>query len=119
MHPFSDAGMLAEEMPNARLIEADSLVELRVQPERLTDEIAASSTRSGARRARGRATRGTAHAERSARPSGARGGAARSAPPGSYSRREQFDFVDADVAGRLRRADRRCGRLADPQRMKR
>jgi pimeloyl-ACP methyl ester carboxylesterase len=40
VHPFSDAGMLAEELPNARLIEADSLVELRLQPERLTEEIA-------------------------------------------------------------------------------
>jgi pimeloyl-ACP methyl ester carboxylesterase len=40
VHPFSDAGMLAEEMPNARLLEADSLVELRVSPERLTGEIA-------------------------------------------------------------------------------
>jgi pimeloyl-ACP methyl ester carboxylesterase len=40
VHPFSDAGMLAEELPNARLIEANSLVELRMQPERLTDEIA-------------------------------------------------------------------------------
>jgi pimeloyl-ACP methyl ester carboxylesterase len=41
VHPFSDAGMLAEELPNARLLEADSLVELRLRPERLTDEIAA------------------------------------------------------------------------------
>jgi pimeloyl-ACP methyl ester carboxylesterase len=40
VHPFSDAGMLAEEMPNARLLEADSLVELRISPERLTGEIA-------------------------------------------------------------------------------
>ena len=32
VHPFSDAGMLAEELPNARLLEADSLVELRMQP---------------------------------------------------------------------------------------
>jgi pimeloyl-ACP methyl ester carboxylesterase len=40
VHPFSDAGMLAEEMPNATLLEADSLVELRMQPERLTTEIA-------------------------------------------------------------------------------
>jgi pimeloyl-ACP methyl ester carboxylesterase len=40
VHPFSDAGMLAEEMPNARLLEADSLMELRVRPERLTGEIA-------------------------------------------------------------------------------
>jgi hypothetical protein len=32
--------MLAREMPNSRLIEADSLVELRMQPERLTGEIA-------------------------------------------------------------------------------
>jgi pimeloyl-ACP methyl ester carboxylesterase len=41
VHPFSDAGMLAKEMPNARLLEADSLVELRTKPERLTGEIAA------------------------------------------------------------------------------
>jgi pimeloyl-ACP methyl ester carboxylesterase len=41
VHPFSDAGMLAEEMPNARLLEANSLLELRMHPERLTGEIAA------------------------------------------------------------------------------
>ena len=41
VHPFSDAGMLANEMPNARLLEANSLIELRAQPERLTGEIAA------------------------------------------------------------------------------
>ena len=41
VHPFSDAGMLAKEMPNARLLQANSLVELRLQPERLTGEIAA------------------------------------------------------------------------------
>jgi pimeloyl-ACP methyl ester carboxylesterase len=41
VHPFSDAGMLAEEMPNARLLVADSLIELRVRPARLTNEIAA------------------------------------------------------------------------------
>jgi pimeloyl-ACP methyl ester carboxylesterase len=41
VHPFSDAGMLAKELPNGRLLEADSLVELRLAPERLTDEIAA------------------------------------------------------------------------------
>jgi hypothetical protein len=40
VHPFSDAGMLASEMPNARLIEANSLVELRMSPKRLTSEIA-------------------------------------------------------------------------------
>jgi pimeloyl-ACP methyl ester carboxylesterase len=40
VHPFSDAGMLAEELPNGRLIEANSLLELRMQPERLTGEIA-------------------------------------------------------------------------------
>ncbi len=41
VHPFSDAGMLAEELPHSRLLEADSLVELRLSPERLTGEIAA------------------------------------------------------------------------------
>ncbi len=40
VHPFSDAGMLAKEMGHARLVEASSLIELRVQPERLTNEIA-------------------------------------------------------------------------------
>jgi pimeloyl-ACP methyl ester carboxylesterase len=41
VHPFSDAGALAEELPNGRLLEADSLLELRMRPERLTQEIAA------------------------------------------------------------------------------
>jgi pimeloyl-ACP methyl ester carboxylesterase len=40
VHPFSDAGHLAEELPNGRLLVADSLVELRLHPERLTGEIA-------------------------------------------------------------------------------
>jgi pimeloyl-ACP methyl ester carboxylesterase len=40
VHPFSDAGMLAEELPNGRLLEAGSIIELRVAPERLTGEIA-------------------------------------------------------------------------------
>jgi pimeloyl-ACP methyl ester carboxylesterase len=40
IHPLSDAGMLADELPNARLLEADSIVELRVSPARLTAEIA-------------------------------------------------------------------------------
>lgn len=40
VHPFSDAGMLAEELENSRLVEASSIVELRLKPERLTGEIA-------------------------------------------------------------------------------
>jgi pimeloyl-ACP methyl ester carboxylesterase len=40
VHPFTDAGMLAEELPNGRLLEASSIIELRVAPERLTGEIA-------------------------------------------------------------------------------
>jgi pimeloyl-ACP methyl ester carboxylesterase len=40
VHPFSDAGMLAEELPNGRLVEANSIIELRVKPERLTNVIA-------------------------------------------------------------------------------
>jgi pimeloyl-ACP methyl ester carboxylesterase len=41
VHPFSDAGMLCDELPNARLIQASSILELRIAPERLTGEIAA------------------------------------------------------------------------------
>jgi pimeloyl-ACP methyl ester carboxylesterase len=40
IHPFSDAGMLADELPNGRLLQASSIVELRLAPARLTDEIA-------------------------------------------------------------------------------
>jgi len=40
IHPFSDAGMLAEELPNGRLLNANSILELRTRPERLTAEIA-------------------------------------------------------------------------------
>jgi pimeloyl-ACP methyl ester carboxylesterase len=40
VHPFSDAGQLASELPNGRLLVADSLLELRLRPERLTEEIA-------------------------------------------------------------------------------
>jgi pimeloyl-ACP methyl ester carboxylesterase len=41
LHPFSDADMLVEEMPNARLVDANSILEWRLTPERLTDELAA------------------------------------------------------------------------------
>jgi pimeloyl-ACP methyl ester carboxylesterase len=41
VHPFSDADMLAAELPNGRLIDANSIIELRVRPERLTKKIAA------------------------------------------------------------------------------
>jgi pimeloyl-ACP methyl ester carboxylesterase len=40
VHPFSDSGALIEELPNARLVRAGSILELRISPERLTDEIA-------------------------------------------------------------------------------
>ena len=40
VHPFSDAGMLVEELPNGRLLQANSILELRLAPERLTGEIA-------------------------------------------------------------------------------
>jgi pimeloyl-ACP methyl ester carboxylesterase len=40
VHPFSDAGMLAAELPNGRLVDAHSILELRVRPQRLTAKIA-------------------------------------------------------------------------------
>lgn len=39
VHPFSDSGALHEELVNSRLIEASSILELRLAPERLTAEI--------------------------------------------------------------------------------
>jgi pimeloyl-ACP methyl ester carboxylesterase len=41
LHPFSDADMLVGEMPNARLVDANSILEWRLSPERLTNELAA------------------------------------------------------------------------------
>jgi pimeloyl-ACP methyl ester carboxylesterase len=40
LHPFSDSGMLAEEVPGARLVEANSILEWRLGPKRLDDELA-------------------------------------------------------------------------------
>ena len=40
VHPFSDADELARELRNARLVDANSILELRITPERLTNEIA-------------------------------------------------------------------------------
>ena len=60
IHPFSDAGALLEEMPNASMVEASWIGELRVTPDRLTGEIAsfvdscwASSTTAPRRRGSG------------------------------------------------------------------
>jgi pimeloyl-ACP methyl ester carboxylesterase len=40
VHPFSDSGMLAEELPHAHLIEANSIFEWRITPRRLDTELA-------------------------------------------------------------------------------
>jgi pimeloyl-ACP methyl ester carboxylesterase len=40
LHPFSDSGMLIEELRRARLVEANSILEWRTRPERLNDELA-------------------------------------------------------------------------------
>jgi pimeloyl-ACP methyl ester carboxylesterase len=39
VHPFSDSDMLVRELSNARLVQASSVLELRLTPERLTGEI--------------------------------------------------------------------------------
>jgi pimeloyl-ACP methyl ester carboxylesterase len=39
VHPFSDADMLVRELRNGRILDANSILELRVTPERLTGEI--------------------------------------------------------------------------------
>ena len=40
LHPFSDSGMLERELPNSRLIDATSIFEWRVKPDRLNAELA-------------------------------------------------------------------------------
>ena len=41
LHPFSDSDMLVKEMPDARLVNAESIFEWRIRPQRLDDELAA------------------------------------------------------------------------------
>ncbi|HEV2785847.1 MAG TPA: alpha/beta hydrolase [Solirubrobacteraceae bacterium] len=40
IHPFSDASNLVRQLPNARIVRASSMLELRWRPTRLTEEIA-------------------------------------------------------------------------------
>jgi pimeloyl-ACP methyl ester carboxylesterase len=40
LHPFSDSDMLVEELPNGRLVNAESIFEWRLKPGRLDDELA-------------------------------------------------------------------------------
>lgn len=40
LHPFSDSGMLIEELRRAQLVEANSILEWRTRPKRLNDELA-------------------------------------------------------------------------------
>jgi pimeloyl-ACP methyl ester carboxylesterase len=68
IHPFSDSDMLVREMPEARLVQASSILELRLTPERLTNEIVVfveecfrSRARDGGRRRTSSSTRRSAH----------------------------------------------------------
>ncbi len=73
VHPFSDADMLVKEMKNARLLQATSIFELRAQPERLTNEIAAFLDQVWAKPASKAGTTG----KRSKRPASKRAGNSR------------------------------------------
>jgi len=41
LHPFTDAELLAKELPNGRLLDANSILEWRINPSRLNDELGA------------------------------------------------------------------------------
>ena len=56
IHPAADAAMLAEEMPNARFVEAQGILEWRVRPERLDREAAEFVAECWAEPTRGRRT---------------------------------------------------------------
>jgi pimeloyl-ACP methyl ester carboxylesterase len=68
IHPFSDSDMLVRELPDARLVQASSILELRLTPERLTNEIVVfvedcfrPQGRAAGRRRTGASARRTAH----------------------------------------------------------
>ena len=50
LHPFDDAAALARQIPNAKFIEARSILELRTQPQRLLPEIVKFFTENGMQR---------------------------------------------------------------------
>jgi len=57
LHPFSDSGMLVDEMPGARLVEANSILEWRLDPARLNDELARFAAEAYTERGAGSARR--------------------------------------------------------------
>jgi pimeloyl-ACP methyl ester carboxylesterase len=57
IHPFSDSDMLVRELPNSRLVQASSVLELRLTPERLTGEIVQFVERCFKPKSRGASTR--------------------------------------------------------------
>jgi pimeloyl-ACP methyl ester carboxylesterase len=68
IHPFSDSDMLVRDMPEAQLVQASSILELRLTPERLTNEIVVfveecfrPQARAGGRRRASSSTRRSAH----------------------------------------------------------
>jgi pimeloyl-ACP methyl ester carboxylesterase len=71
IHPFSDSDMLVRELPGARVLQASSILELRLTPERLTNEIVdfielcfKPASKTGARRHAGPGARRGASARR-------------------------------------------------------
>ncbi len=84
LHPFSDADTLSRELPNATLLQASSIFELRTRPERLTPMIAAwldaAWDKAGnTPQRRGMARPAVRRAIRSGRPAGRRVGRRRAA----------------------------------------
>ena len=95
IHPFSDSDMLVRELPNARLVQASSILELRLTPERLTGEIVG--------------VRGGMLPPRAARPRRPGGGRRR---PASASERAFASYASAaDVPPQVSRR-RRCAASA-------
>jgi pimeloyl-ACP methyl ester carboxylesterase len=71
IHPFSDADMLVRELPSATLIEASSILELRISPERLTGEIVSFVEGCWAPTRRARRRRSASSASRNGSPTAA------------------------------------------------
>ena len=94
VHPFSDSDMLVRELPNARLVEASSILELRLTPERLTGEIVAvRGALLQAAAAPGRARRAAAGPPRRRGRRPRRRTRPASLPPRCRSRREQKEAL--------------------------
>jgi pimeloyl-ACP methyl ester carboxylesterase len=111
LHPFSDADMVARELPNARFVDANSILEWRISPSRLDDELAAflddvwEEPKKPKRRTTGASRRkASTNSKRKASTSSKRRASGSSGPTGSGNSKPKASAKRAKSAAKPRRS---------------